>query len=140
MFSSSYRPADAYKQAGVELDVKTADPHQLVTIIFEATDVALKRARQALVERDIPTKGSMLSKAIDLIDNGLRASLDLNQGDTLAERLYALYEYMVARLLHAHSQNDLSAIDEVIGLLGEISSAWKEIRPQVTQNRALSAE
>lgn len=140
MFSSSYRPADAYKKAGVELDVKTADPHQLVTIIFEATEVALKRARQALTEGDIPLKGSMISKAIDLIDNGLRASLDLKQGDTLAQRLYALYEYMVARLLHAHSHNDLVAIDEVIGLLGDISSAWKEIRPQVMQNSTLPTE
>ncbi len=55
-----------------------------------------------------PEKGKSISKAIQIIDNGLRASLDKKAGGEIAEGLDALYEYMGARLLTANLNNDLA--------------------------------
>jgi flagellar protein FliS len=77
--------------------------------------------------KEIAEKGQSISKAIDIITNGLEASLDMQVEGELAERLSALYEYMCARLLHAGIKNDRAALDEVVGLLTEIRSAWEEI-------------
>ena len=84
-------------------------------------------------------KGQSISKAIDIITNGLRASLDPEAGGELPERLGALYDYMCLRLLHANLKNDAAALAEVAALLGEIKGAWEEIANDpavVSQNKA----
>lgn len=83
---------------------------------------------------NIAAKGTAISKAIDIISNGLAASLDIEKGGELAERLAALYEYMSSRLLWANLKNDLSALDEVATLLSEIQDAWRQIVPNAQQN------
>jgi flagellar protein FliS len=64
---------------------------------------------------------------MDIILFGLKASLNLDEGGELAERLAALYDYMSTRLLYANLKNDQSALQEIINLLTELRSAWQEI-------------
>lgn len=126
MFASS-NPASAYAQVGVETGVSAASPHKLILMLFDGAIMALGSATRHMGEGNIPAKGMDISKAIEIISNGLRVSLDLEAGGELAERLFALYDYMTIRLLHANLHNDLAAIDEVSRLLGELRSAWEEI-------------
>jgi flagellar secretion chaperone FliS len=125
MFTSS-NPA-AYTRVGVETGVVEASPHKLILMLYDGAIVTLAAAGRQMEDKDIPAKGLSLSKAIDIIDNGLCACLDLQSGGELAGRLASLYEYMTARLLHANLHNDLAAIREVSSLLGELRSAWEEI-------------
>jgi len=125
------KPLDSYRQMGLEADIRGSDPHRMITLLFEGTLVALKNAKRAISETDITTKTSCLTKAIEIINDGLIASLDIQQGGELAERLKALYEYMVSRLIAANFKNDSNAIAEVEELLGEIYGAWQDIRTEV---------
>lgn len=125
------KPLDSYKQMGLEADIRGSDPHRLITLLFEGIIVALRNARVAAETSDIATKTSNLTRAIEILNDGLIASLDIQQGGELAEKLKALYQYMVSRLISANFKNDLAAIVEVEGLLGEIYGAWQEIRPEV---------
>lgn len=132
MFGTYNKSIAAYRDVGLTTSVDSADPHQLIMLLFEGAQVALGMALRAMDDNLIAEKGKSLSKAIDIIDNGLKASLDLDRGEDLAGRLYALYEYMAERLLHANLRNDRAAIEEVSKLLSEIQSAWAEIRGQAT--------
>ncbi|MCE1241900.1 flagellar export chaperone FliS [Oryzomicrobium sp.] len=127
-------PIAAYSEVGVETSVASASPHKLILLLFEGARAALFTARLNMVEGNIAEKGAAISKAIDIINNGLKASLDVEAGGNLAEQLSALYEYMVDRLLFANLKNETAPLDEVLGLLGQIHSAWEEIadRPEVT--------
>lgn len=89
-------------------------------------------------QNDIAGKGYALSKAIDIITNGLKADLDIEKGGELAENLAALYDYMVQRLMIANLHNDAKVIDEVETLLNSISDAWRQIgpTPQAVQSGA----
>lgn len=136
MFANYGKSIAAYQDVGVTSSVNTADPHQLIMLLFEGAQAAILIARGAMEQNAIAEKGNAISKAIDIIDNGLKASLDLDKGRDLAEKLYALYEYMLNRLLYANLHNSVEALDEVSGLLGEIQSAWAEIRPQVVEKAA----
>lgn len=140
MFSSSYKSVSAYQQVGVETDVSGADPHKLVMLLFEGAQAAITLAKTNMEQGHIAKKGSLISRAIDIIDNGLKASIDLEKGQDIAERLFLLYEYMVERLFHANLTNDVAALDEVASLLGEIQSAWAEIRPQVIGSQDTSPQ
>ncbi|WP_240383123.1 flagellar export chaperone FliS, partial [Campylobacter coli] len=78
---------------------------------------ALLRARILMNQGDIAGKGMALSKAINIIDNGLKSGLDPQQGGEIAENLAALYDYMKRRLMQANLHNDEAAIAEVVKLL-----------------------
>ncbi|APZ07077.1 MULTISPECIES: flagellar export chaperone FliS [Kosakonia] len=119
----------AYAQVGVESAVMSASPHQLVVLLFDGALSAMKKAAILIEQGDIPGKGQALTKAINIINNGLRAGLDHEVGGDLTANLDSLYDYMTRRLLQANLHNDLAAIDEVTLLLSNIADAWKEIGP-----------
>lgn len=130
MYSNS--GVQAYQKVGLESAVLSASPHQLVVMLFDGAHSALVRARLFLEQGDIPAKGEALSKAINIIDNGLKAGLNMEVDSDLPENLAALYDYMVRRLLHANLRNDADAIVEVEVLLNNIADAWKQIGPNAT--------
>lgn len=71
----------AYAQISVESAVMSANPHQLIEMLFDGANSALVRARLFMQQGDIVAKGEALSKAINIIDNGLKAGLDHEKGE-----------------------------------------------------------
>ncbi|MEW7314552.1 flagellar export chaperone FliS [Buttiauxella gaviniae] len=126
----SARGTQAYAQIGVESAVMSASPHQLIVLLFDGALSALVRARLFMQQGELAAKGEALSKAINIIDNGLKAGLDRDQGGEIAENLSSLYDYMIRRLMLGNLRNDVEAIEEVEGLLTNIADAWKQISPQ----------
>ena len=133
MFGSPRNPTAAYASVGVETSVATADPHKLILLLFEGAKAAILSAKMNMELGNIAEKGRLISNAIDIITNGLKASLDFEKGGDLSLKLAALYDYMVQRLLWGNLKNDPAALDEVMHLLGEIHSAWVEIAPGSVQ-------
>lgn len=131
MFGLSSNPANAYKSVGIETSVQSASPHKLILLLFEGAKQALVIARAGIEANDVSRKGASISKAIDIILNGLRVSLDVEAGGDLARNLSALYDYIARRLLHANMNNDIAALDEASRLLNEIHEAWAAIGAQV---------
>jgi flagellar protein FliS len=129
MFGMMRSPAESYATVGIDVAVETADPHRLILMLFDGAIAATTIAKMHMEQGDIPQKGAKISKAIELINSGLRASLDMESGGLLAERLAALYDYMVQRLFWANVQNEPGALDEVTTLLSELRDAWSQIAP-----------
>lgn len=120
---------NAYKKVGLESIVASADPHKLISMLFEGALLAIADARNDMMRKDIPAKGAAISHAIAIIGEGLHASLDKNAGGELAQSLASLYDYMVMRLVAANLNNDVAALDEVKHLLSGLQDAWDSIRP-----------
>lgn len=130
MFGSySSNRAAAYSKVGVETGVGAADPHKLILMLFDGAILAVSAASTAMAQKDIAAKGQAASKAIEIITNGLKASLDVSAGGELAERLAALYDYMGERLLYANLHDNAAALDEVASLLQGLREAWQGIEP-----------
>lgn len=127
MYASARKALAAYADVGVETGVAAADPHKLILMLFDGAQAAIANARLAIERGEIGAKGAAIGKAIDIIDGGLKASLDLKAGGVLAERLGALYDYMCRRLLLANLRGDGEILNEVSRLLGELRGAWAQI-------------
>jgi flagellar secretion chaperone FliS len=127
MFHAASNPIGAYQDVGIDTSVRDASPHQLIVLLLAGARQTLLVARGGIEQKNIPLKGSAISKGIDIILNGLRASLDQEKGGEIAVNLGALYDFMARRLLHANMNNDIGALDEVLGLLTEIQEAWEAI-------------
>jgi|SRR5690606_29068512 len=130
MFGTQRNRASAYASVQVETGVSAADPHKLITMLFDGAILALTRADAALKAEKVAEKGEALSKAIRIIDGGLKASLDQSAGGELAARLAALYDYMCERLVYANAHNSTAAIAEVNGLLTGLRESWLGIEPK----------
>ncbi len=129
MFGSMRSGANAYAKVGIETGVVAASPHKLIVMLFDGALAALATALQHMSTDNIPGKGQALSKAIAIIDSGLRASLDHKTGGEIAANLDALYEYMSTRLMTANLNNQPELIEEVQRLLQDLRGAWEAIAP-----------
>ena len=126
---------NAYAQVSVNGTVASASPHKLITMLFEGALLSIAAARGHMQRKEIAAKGMAISKAIAIIDEGLRISLDMKAGGDLAEKLDALYEYMSHRLLVANMKNETAPLDEIAGLLNELKDAWIQIDPKQTPSQ-----
>lgn len=129
MFGSTTSGAKAYAAVGVETGVVAASPHKLVVMLFEGAMVAISSAIQHMQSGNVAAKGQSISKAILIIDSGLRASLDKKVGGEVALNLDALYEYMSNRLVIANMKNQQSILEEVYQLLKGLKDTWEAIAP-----------
>ncbi|CAG2133660.1 flagellar export chaperone FliS [Cupriavidus plantarum] len=118
---------NAYAQVGVQTGVMSASPHKLIVMLYDGARSAIARAKFHLENGELEARGNAISKAINIIDNGLRAVLDHEAGGEISANLESLYEYMTRRLLLANLRNDASLLDEVDALLENLASAWAAI-------------
>jgi flagellar protein FliS len=127
--------ATAYARVGVETTAANASPHQLIAMLFDGVKTAIAMARHHMATGETVAKGNAISKAINIVENGLKAGLDATAageaGSDLVANLTALYDYVVQRLMQANLRNDSEALDEVDGLIENLASAWREIDGQV---------
>ncbi|HMO47094.1 MAG TPA: flagellar export chaperone FliS [Rubrivivax sp.] len=136
MFATASAPAiapragaGAYRQVGVTTGVAAASPHQLVLMLFDGFDEALAQAQGALRDGAIELKCRAIGRATRIVDEGLRASLDLRAGGALAAELRELYGYIGLRLVRANLSNDAAGIDECRRLMQPLREAWASIAP-----------
>jgi flagellar protein FliS len=122
--------AGAYRQVGVATGVSTASPHQLVLMLFDGFDEALVQALGALRDGAVELKCRALGRAARIVDEGLRANLDLHGGGRLAADLRELYAYVSLRLVRANLDNDAAGIEECRRLLHPLREAWASIAPE----------
>lgn len=129
--SAAYgRGANAYARVGVESGVMSADPHQLIVMLFDGAQAAIRAARIHMQAGNTSEKGKSISKALDIVNNGLAAALDHEKGGEIADRLASLYDYIVRLLLAANLRNDEESLNQAERLLEDVASAWRDIGQQ----------
>ena len=129
MFGSVQKGANAYASVGLETGVSTASPHKLIVMLFDGALTSLSIALVDMRAGNVAGKGRAISKAIRIIEEGLRASLDKSAGGAIAGSLDALYEFISSRLLQANLHNREDYIEEAQRLLGDLRGAWLAIDP-----------
>ena len=133
MFGSMQRGVNAYAKVGLETSVISASPHKLIVLLYDGALAAIKTAARHMAAGQIAEKGVAIGKALDIINSGLRASLDKKAGGEIAANLDALYVYMAQRLLTASLENKPAMLEEVQVLLADLRDAWTQIGDKPAQ-------
>ena len=131
MFGSSRSGANAYAKVGLETGVVAASPHKLIVMLFEGAITAINNGITHMKAGDIAEKGRAITKAILIVDEGMRASLDKKTGGEIAANLDSLYAYIIQCMLRANLRNDQALLEEALMLLTDLKSAWDEIGNKV---------
>lgn len=111
--------------------VEQATPLELTCILYEGAIQAVEQAHIFLKCGDILARGRAVARAQGILVE-LVESLDRKKGGDFAARLGLLYDYMLAKLTEAHSQQLAEPLIEVRKLLVDLHSAWREISPLPT--------
>ena len=121
-----------YQKVNVHAQASEASPHRLVQMLMEGGLDRIAQAKGAIGRKDIPAKGVLIGKAIDIM-GGLREGLDMeNSADTLSS-VDNLYNYMMQRLAEANIKSDPKILDEVARLLITVKERWDAIAGQENQ-------
>lgn len=116
---------DAY----LESTVLSADPVELIRILYRLAMDRTTEAKRHLETGDVAARGRAISGASQAIAE-LARSLDFEAGGELSQRLAALYQYMQLRLVEANYHRSAEPLNEVLGLLHTLAEAWEHVKPQ----------
>lgn len=118
-----------YEEISLETTIHQASPHQLTALLFDGALNAIKLAILYLQKGNIAQKGASISKAINILNHGLKGSLDFDQGGNIAVNLHDLYQYIIQQLLFANLQNSEEKLQACFDLLNKIAITWRKIGP-----------
>jgi len=132
--------AHAYARLGLETQIMSASPVRLITLLLDGARAALAQARAQALQNNVAARGAAISKAIDIVETGLKASVDTDAGGAVASHLCEAYDLVVKKLLRANLKNDMHQLDGADQILGEIAAAWRSANdPQAAPQPAASA-
>ena len=117
---------ESYGAVQVITGVATANNVELIQMLFDGFLDTLMLARGHIQNEAIEEKSKALAKAGRIVV-GLQGALDFEKGGELAQNLNELYGYVLRRLFVVNAQNDLAILDEVHGLIKEVSQAWQSL-------------
>jgi len=109
-----------------ESSVLSADPIQLVQMLYGAAVDSVENARRHLHAGDIASRSREINKAYAILTE-LEQSLNREAGGSLAGNLVELYDYMQRRLLQANVEQSEPPLAEVSKMLSELREAWKSV-------------
>lgn len=116
--------AAAYQDVGTSTAIDAATPHRLVSLLYATLLGEIARARGAIARGDIAEKGRAIGKAVRILDEGLKAPLNMQGGGAIALNLHDLYDYMLQRLTLANLRSDDHMLAECAELAETLREGW----------------
>ncbi|MBC8317232.1 MAG: flagellar export chaperone FliS [Desulfobulbaceae bacterium] len=122
MYQSQKAVCGAYQKN----DLANLTPGQIIARLYQALELSLKRARGALVDRDVSRQGEQMSRALAIIGE-LQSSLNLEAGGEIGENLNNLYFYLIEEISKANLSKDVKHLDNSIATVKPLTEAWVEL-------------
>ncbi len=114
--------ANVVAQHGEELS-----SHQLISLLMDGMLERVTQAKKSILDDDLVEKEILFKKIIAIL-NGLRSSLNFQEGGEIALNLETLYVYMIERIETANSKKqECEVLDEVRRLVSEVKEGWDNI-------------
>jgi flagellar protein FliS len=126
------------QQAYIESRILSADPLELVQILYESALESVDKARRHLRNGDIAARSKEISKVCAILVE-LQGSVKHEAEPALAGNLVELYDYMGRRLIEANFHQADAPLGEVSRLLGTLLEGWLNCRPEAEPQEAAIA-
>ena len=109
---------------------RTESKEEILLMLFEGALISLRIAHRGIREKNPKLKGEKISKVLAILTE-LDCALDRERGGDLAEKIAAMYGYMMNRLTTANIKNDPEPLEEAERLLGELYEGFKGAAAQM---------
>ena len=105
---------------------QNANPLRLIVLLYEQLIEDLRRAAQAIETGDVESRTNHLSHAMEVLGE-LNASLNLEEGQEVAENLAHFYGLLRSGLFHVQVHPDRRILEKHIANLLSLREAWIEV-------------
>lgn len=119
-------PEATYRQIDVAGRTAEASPHQLVQLLYEELDRALRSLAWATEHRQFSMKSNKATRAIAILF-ALEAGLDYDRGGDVAKTLGNLYLGARQKIVDASLGTDPQPFIDIADNLAEIAAAWRSV-------------
>lgn len=113
--------------AYLESRIRSADPIELIAILYEYAILSVREARESLAKKDIAARSRQISKTVAIIGE-LDSSLNHSVGGQISTNLARLYQYIRERLTAANVRKEDAPLAEVESLLNTLAEAWNSVK------------
>lgn len=110
-----------------EQAIATAGPAQLVLMMYDGVLSGVAKAMQAQGEgtlESLEVVNHELQRAQNILTE-LLITLDRDKGGEIARSMAALYDFAIDRLVRANVTKDLSLLEPVRTVIGDLRDAWE---------------
>lgn len=114
------------QEAYVSNNILTADPAELIRLLYTGAIDAVRGARRKLALGDIRGRSAEISRAIDIVGE-LTLSLDRSVAPELAGNLVEIYDYVLRLLTDANIRQVPEPLAEAESLLATLLDAWSSV-------------
>jgi len=109
-------------------EILSADPLQLVRLLYRGALNEIARARACLATRDIVGRSQAITRAVRILAE-LALSLNHSQGGTISRSLVELYDYIQRLLVDANCRQADGPLEEAENLMSTLQDAWQRCEP-----------
>jgi flagellar protein FliS len=103
--------------------VTTANPGQILVMLYDGLMRFLREAQGAFVAKERARAGERISRSLAILDQ-LLVGLDPKHAPDLCEKLQSVYIFCIQRLVSASVGQDADMVGEVIRVLAPLRDAW----------------
>lgn len=111
----------SYRRAAIE----GASPIGLVIALYDQLTTDYRRAAAAIRRGDIEGRIAELNHALTVLAQ-LESWIDRDRGGELAVNLTVFYGHLRARMMEASLRQNAALLDELIGLVLHVRTAWQQ--------------
>lgn len=119
-------PEAVYRQIDIAGRTAEADPTQLVGLLYEELDRALRALAWATEHRQFTVRSEKATRAIAILF-ALEAGLDYEKGGDVARTLSQVYLGARRQIVDASMGQDAAPFLEIARNMAEIADAWRTI-------------
>lgn len=119
----------AYRNTAIDSRCETSNKRDLVLMMYDAAIDAIRLAREHAVRQEKRAVSASTTRALTIL-SGLRETLDLGNGGSVAAHLNDFYQFLMRRLVRAGGLSSTDDLAECEDLLGQVREAWAAINPQ----------
>ncbi len=109
-----------------QMHVSGLNQKELIVMLYSGALKFIEEGKQIIHTNDIPGIHDKLNRARNIFIH-LLATLDLERGGELAQKLSSLYAYFIEKITVANVTKKEKDLDEIIPLIQSIKESWENL-------------
>ena len=106
--------------------MEQSSPVRLVVLLYDKAVALVRQSVQHIERKNEKAKGEALNRVVDILCE-LQAVLNREDGGMVAEKLDAMYEFLIREITVANLNSDPAPLGTVLSILEELRKGWQEL-------------
>lgn len=106
-----------------EMEILSASPSRLLVMLFEQLVVQLTRAKLAIEMGNVELRTDSIARSRAIVSE-LLATLDFEQGGSIATELSAIYTLMLRELVDVGVRKDIAVLSKLVFIASELRDGF----------------